>query len=266
MKRLIKQGLNLLGIEARKRHLATSESNGVAYYHIDDFNWENYNSEYREEIKHIQKTHTLKLKKDDYSFNGKELVKASGVLPLHPNHRLLYETMLLLNPSTAVEVGCGGGDHLYNLNQLLPDCLIYGLDRCDKQLAFVLERSPELKNALRRYDATMPFSKNLPRVEVAYTQAVIMHIKTGHAHLSALANLFTMASKQVVLMENWKEHTFLSDINFLYKEGMIPWSNIHFYFRRCPELKNKPHLMIVSSEPLNFEVLETDEQLISGMC
>lgn len=265
MKRLIKKGLNILGIEARKKHLATVESNGVAYYHTDDFNWEVYNTEYREEINHIQKSHTLKLKNGDYRLDGANLVNFAGILPLHPNHRLLYETLLLLKPASVVEVGCGGGDHLYNLKQLLPKCLVHGLDRSDKQLAFVVERSPELKNALQRYDATMPFSKKLPKVELAFTQAVIMHIQTGNAHLSALANLFAMASKQVVLMENWKQHAFLSDIKFLYKEGMIPWENIHFYFRRCPELNNKPHLMVVSSEPLDFEVLERDEQLINGM-
>ncbi|MEZ4814783.1 MAG: hypothetical protein R3A80_06190 [Bdellovibrionota bacterium] len=58
MKKILKKILNFMGIEARKKHFSTAEANGIAYYHLDDFNWEHYNTEYREELRLIQQTHT----------------------------------------------------------------------------------------------------------------------------------------------------------------------------------------------------------------
>ncbi len=90
-----------------------------------------------------------------------------------------------------------------------------------------------------------------------------MHIKTGNGHLVAQSNLFKIASKQVVLMENWTEHPFLDNIKFLFDQGMIPWKQIYLYFRRSPENQNKPHLMVVSSEPLSFEPSKSYSQFVN---
>ena len=228
----------------------------------DDFNWKKYNNYYKQEIIDLQKDFTAVLKKGEYSFTDNQLIKTSDILPLHPNHRLLYETICLLRPERVAEIGCGGGDHVVNLTTLLPDTQISGFDRSNEQLSFALLRSPQLKDKIHRFDITMPFSSKLPQVDIVYTQAVLMHIKTGNGHLVGLSNMFRMADKQVILMENWSKHSFLDDIKRLYENGMIPWKQLFFYFRRAPEFQNKPHVMIISSELLSFEPLESYAQLL----
>ena len=266
MKRVIEKLFNCFGLEIRRRNrFAHIFENKLQNAQDDDFNWKTYNDHYRGELKEIQKTHTLKLSPGEYSFENDKLVKIKNILPLHPNHRLLYETIFLLNPQKAIEIGCGGGDHLFNLSLLIPKIEISGYDRSIEQLNLVIERSQNLKGKIQEFDITLPFSSKLPQADLVYTQAVIMHIKTGNGHLVALSNLFKIASKQVVLMENWKQHPFFDDIKFLSDHGMLPWQQLYFYFRRAPEFQNKPHLMIVSSEPLPFEPLESYSQLVDSL-
>jgi SAM-dependent methyltransferase len=251
---------NVFGLEIsrqRRNRLANSQQ--------DDFNWQSYNYQYQKELRKNQQTDSLKLNPGDYSFENDKLVKIRDIVPLHPNHRLLYETVLLLKPQKAAEIGCGGGDHLFNLNLLMPQIEICGYDLSIEQVSFALERSPNLKEKILEFDITMPFSSKLAQVDLVYTQAVIMHIKTGNGHLVALSNLFRMACKQVVLMENWTQHPFLEDIQFLFEQGMLAWKQLYFYFRRAPEIQNRPHLMVVSSELLPFEPLKSYTQLVDSM-
>lgn len=266
MKKVIKSLFKLGGFEVKRivkyAHVTEKKSENAL---DDDFNWNTYNEHYRNELENILKTHTEKLSLGDYTFENNILKKQKDILPLHPNHRLLYETIILLNPSKITEFGCGGGDHLYNLNILLPNSKINGLDRADAQLSFSLERSALLKDKIQKYDITMPFSNKLPLVDVSYTQAVLMHIHSGNGHIVALSNLFKVASKQVVLMENWTRHPFLDEIKYLFEQGMIPWESIYFYFRRAPEIQNSPYIMVISSTKLPFEELEDYSQLIKGM-
>jgi hypothetical protein len=81
-----------------------------------------------------------------------------------------------------------------------------------------------------------------------------MHIHTGNGHLVALSNLFKMATTYVILMENWRSHDFMESIRDIYDKKMIPWGDLFFYYRFSPEL-NKPHLMVVSAEKLDYEPL-----------
>ena len=226
----------------------------------DDFDWNTYHDHYKAELAEIQKVHTLKLSPGDYVFCNGNLRLQGSILPLHPNHRLLYETILLLLPKSVMEGGCGGGDHLYNLMILSPQIELYGCDLSSELLALLRQRSPQLKADVRQWDITLPHSTQLPIVDVCFTQTVIMHIKTGNGHLVALANLFKIATKQVVLMENWTQHNFLSDIQMLWDKKMIPWSDLFCYYRNSPEY-NRPHLMVVSATKIDFEPL-TDYRIL----
>lgn len=220
----------------------------------DDFDWRWYHHHYQAELSEIKKVHTQVLSPKDYTFSNGFLTHKSSDLPLHPNHRLLYETILQLDPSSVLEVGCGWGDHLYNLSLLAPNIDLYGRDLSNEQLSFLWRRHPELKADIGQIDITLPFSSLYPCVELCFTQAVIMHIHTDDNHLLALANLFKMASKFVVLMENWKSHHFMNSIQQLFEEKKIPWDNLFFYYRNSPEL-NKPHIMIVSAQELPYDSL-----------
>jgi SAM-dependent methyltransferase len=173
----------------------------------------------------------------------------------------LYETLAQLKPASVFELGCGGGDHLANVALLLKDAKLFGVDISDDQLAFLKERHPGLKAATSRHDCTLPFPSDFPKVDVAYTQAVIMHIQTGNGHKEALRNLFNVATKQVVLVENWTRHSFMEDIRDLQSRGLIPWKEVHFHYRESEELR-RPHLMIVSSVPLPQYPNLTDYSLL----
>lgn len=71
-----------------------------------------------------------------------------------------------------------------------------------------------------------------------------------------------MASKYVVLMENFKRHSFVADIGWLKAEGMIDWEEIYFYVRH---FENRPHILIASKTSLNLETLGSYQRLVDAM-
>lgn len=75
----------------------------------DDFDWRAYSAHYAEELTEVEQDHTTRLSPQDYMFTEGRLTQQSSALPLHPNHRLLYETLLQLRPASVLEMGCGGG-------------------------------------------------------------------------------------------------------------------------------------------------------------
>jgi len=116
------------------------------------------------------------------------------------------------------------------------------------------ESYPRLKAEVRIADATVPFTDNFPKVDLSFTQAVIMHIHTGESHLTALANLFNISNKYVMLMERWKNHRFMDDIKLLREQKKIKWDNLYFHYRISAETK-RPHLMICSNQKLDYPAL-----------
>jgi len=222
------------------------------------FNWTLYNLHYKGELKEAKKKYTLALKSGDYQFRNLQLAKHNeNIKPLHPSHRLLYETILQLNPESVFEMGCGTGMHLHNLQTLLPKARICGIDLSHQQLNGLKKTYPEVADKAKQADATVGWT-GLPfkTCDVAFTQAVIMHIHTGDAHLAALENLFKMAGKYVVLYESPKNHPFKTDIQKLFDEGKIKWDNLYFYYRA--DEKNNPSGIICSSLPLNYPKLSSD--------
>ncbi len=121
-------------------------------------------------------------------------------------------------------------------------------------------RHPGLRAQVRQHDITISTHElDLAPVDIVFTQAVIMHIQRNY--INALANLFHVARSQVVLMENWKRHEFMKDIQWLFDQHQLPWKSIYFYYRVSDVLR-KAHLMIVSEQPLSqYPVLETYETL-----
>ncbi len=253
---MIKSVLRRLGA---KKYITMKSDTAQRLGAGDDYDWGQYNEIYRSQIAKMEKRLTLHLTADNYRFEDGQLSIKSGQKPVHPNHRLLYETLLQLKPQSVAEIGCGGGDHIRNLSVLFPDNVIRGYDRSEEQLRFLRERSPNLSDNVRQLDATMPLPKDIRQVDVCYTQAVLMHIQAANSHLVALCNMFHIAKKQILLMENWHRHHFLEDIRSLQRQHMLPWDQVHCYFRRAPEYNNRAHLMVVSREPLAYEPLEAYE-------
>lgn len=222
----------------------------------DMFDWPLYFLHYKGELVENDKKYLQSLAKGDYRFDNGKLAKTdAAVKPLHPVHRFLYETIMLLGPESVFEIGCGTGPNLHNLKILLPDARVCGIDLSERQLKGLTKTYPGLVPYAKQADATAPFSP-LPfeRCDLAFTQAVIMHIHTGELHLVALENLFKMAGKYVVLIERAKNHPLKDDIRKLFDQGRLGWDKLFFYYRVNPE-NGKPMGMICSLEPLSFPEL-----------
>ena len=230
----------------------------------DMFNWTLYNLHYKGELKEARKNYTLTLKLGDYQFHNSQLIKSNeNIKPLHSSHHLLYETIMQLNPQSVFEMGCGTGMHLRNIQTLLPQARICGVDLSSQQLNGLKKTYPQIADKAKQADATTPWTK-LPFeiCDVAFTQAVIMHIHTGDAHLMALENLFKMARKYVILYESMKNHPFLDDIKKLHSTKKISWDNIFFYYR-INEENGLPTSMICSNTSLPYLEL-TDYNIFSS--
>lgn len=258
--------MNLLNVSAR----IAGKLRGLrrpalpADFVADEFDWRTYSSTYRGELADLETTYTARLRTGDAALVDGCLQTVSGVPPLHPNHRLLYETIASLQPREILEAGCGGGDHLHNLSILLPNASVCGFDRASQQLDLLRERNPQLAAAVRTVDLTLPVPADVATVDLVFTQAVLMHIHTGNGHRVALANLFGLARNHVVLMENWLKHDFLADIEALHRAGVIGWREIHPYIRRAPELNDRPHLLVVSAHPVEGMERLQDYRLLTA--
>jgi hypothetical protein len=248
-----------------RRRLARALGNGPSPWGNeahDDFDWATYRSDYERDLAEVATYNTQKLSGGDFTIEDGRIVLRAGLMPLHPNHACLYETIGALAPASVIEVGCGGGDHLHNLGVLHPTIERRGFDRSPGQLGLLRERSPHLSGLAFELDVTLPPSRDYPRAEAVYTQAVVMHIHAGNGHLVALANIFRMATRHVVMVENWWRHWFMDDIAMLYQRGMIEWPRLRLYFRRHA---GRPYMMVASQEELPFEPLSDYRLLLDAM-
>lgn len=194
-----------------------------------------------------------------YSIVKGKIILDPSLLSLNPNHKLLYETIYDLKPGSLLEVGFGCGDHLSNIQKILPETEINGCDLLESQRRFLLARHPKLKtNAnLFVHDITL-FPPNI-KVDLVYTQAVIMHIQRNNCHLNALRNMFHASKKYIVLMENWSEHKFYNDITKISREPGFPWENIYLYVND----DGKQILMVISNTVLEgYRELHNNKELL----
>jgi SAM-dependent methyltransferase len=178
----------------------------------DDFNWSSYHLHYRHEISSISKMNNLVLDQDDFSLKGGKLslLKQNSILP---SHHVLYESIANLQASSLLEIGCGGGDHLKNLSTLFPTKLVRGIDLSKEQIAFALERHPDLAGSVSVIDISRDTPPKALHSDLVYSHAVLMHIsEKGGRFESALENMFIRANNAVVLVENWQQHDFFSAV------------------------------------------------------
>jgi len=231
------------------------------FYKVDDFNWGKYHMAYKRQQMDITNEFTLVLSKDEYQIIEGKILLNPTLLPLNPNSKLLYETVYHLNPKSILEVGVGGGDHIHNLHLLLPEAKFYGVDISQNQIDFLLYRHPDLRNICKlavedvtRKDILNTFGK----VDLVYTQAVLMHIRRGNRHVRALKNMFNI-SDYIVLLEHWAMHNFFDDITKISQERDFPWPELNIYRNDSGE----QILMILSRKELKeFSPLRNNQELL----
>lgn len=221
--------LQSLAWKARTRAARWLTSGRVAEAEVDDFDWSRYHLEYGAQIRELDDLHTLRLTDRDIEVSG-SLMLPRGETPLHVNHRLIYEFAAYTQPSSVLEFGCGGGDHLANLIRLLPNADVEGIDRSAGQLAFLRQRNPEVASHTAHYDLTLPLPSDVKGADLVFTQAVIMHIQTGNGHRVALWNALQRTQKFMLLIENWARHDFVKDLGELLATGRAPWPTATMYW------------------------------------
>jgi len=227
----------------------------------DGVDWSSYNNHYLEELKITAKTNTLILEDADVIIDSTRIqLRRSGVRPLLVSHQLLYETIINLHPKSLLEVGCGAGDHLANLSTLIPGLESKGVDLLSKQLDSLNVRHP--KNNFRLYvsDITMQDCQ-LPKAELVFTHAVLMHITEKHDRfINALENIFKAAQKYIVLIENWTQHDFFSAAQECIKRN--PHWKIYYDISNRDE---KMRVMVISKSKLQeYKPLLDYEDLTQG--
>jgi len=228
----------------------------------DDFDWDVYTPRYMAQLAHVTEKHTPCLSQGHYRVVDGKIALDEGLPDLYARHTALYETVLNLQPRSVMEVGCGGGDHLSNIQKLLPETELHGCDRSAGQLAFLRQRHPDLDGVdVFLHDivaATLPF-----QAELVYTQSVLQHIATGR-HLAALWHIVLAATKYVILVENWRCHDWYRDLRVLSVIRYFPWEEIHFYVNTAT---SKQYPLICSREPLPcppYQVVVTDDEQYRG--
>ena len=232
-------------------------------FYDDDFDWDNYTSDsYERRLKgDIESKYVTNVQPSqaeiDFAAGCVRLKEAK----MHPNHHLLLDAVAYLKPSSVHEVGCGGGDHVANISRLFPKCAVSGGDRGLTQLEMATDRHPELQGKLGLQDITMPYSSHWPKVDLVYSQAVIMHIHTAVSHLVALSNMFSCAKKHVLLVENNQCHNFVGDIMALHSGGHLPWQNMQLHIFERHGVRG----ILASNQSLDLPVLSSDMQLREGI-
>ena len=225
----------------------------------DDFSWKRYHKNYYAQIKGGEKDYTLKLSNDFKITNGK--LEFSCNPPLSRNHEILYKVIHDLNPGSIFEVGCGNGDHMANLQKIMPNAEIKGCDLLQKQLDFLSERNHALESKAAVHDI---IKRPVPLFyDLIYTQAVLMHIQKGDNHLEALRNLFCSSTEYIVLMENWERHNFYEDLKNISMERDFSWKDLHIY--KVDD--GKQIIMVLSDGPiedkkLDYVELKSDEEML----
>lgn len=230
----------------------------------DDFDWNQYHLIYKEELISTSRVANILPKPNDFIFKNNKLEAAEkSILPLLEGHHLLYEIILSLNPTSILEVGCGGGDHLRNLSLFKPELRLNGVDRSEKQLETLRSRHPHLQAHLQVQDMTISGLKLQP-VDIVYTQAVLMHISEGSNRFkNVLDNMFNTAQKQIVLVENWTHHNFMEAVqNVIATNKNWEHAKIYYTYRSvAPNFR----ALVISKVDLPYEKLTNYDQLVMGV-
>ena len=232
-------------------------------FYDDDFDWDNYtNDSYERRLKgDIESKYVTNVQSSQAEIDFAAGCVFLNGAEMHPNHHLLLDAIAYLKPTSVHEIGCGGGDHVANISRLFPNCAVSGGDRGLTQLEMATDRHPELQGKLGLQDITMPHSSHWPKVDLVYSQAVLMHIHTAVSHLVALSNMFNCAKKYVLLVENYQCHNFVEDIIALRSGGHLPWHNMQLHIFE----RHGARGILASNQTLDLPVLSSDTQIREGI-
>lgn len=170
----------------------------------DEYIWENYTPEYSGQLREM-----VQNDKFDFFVRNYEIVDKSPVFHdnLVSNWKELYSLIYEKNPKSVFEFGCGACYHLRNLMTLCPQIEISGADYLQSQIDFGKEFIPkdlEFPKNVSSRDLTGDVS-DLPKVELVYSQAVVMHLNSEKA-VKMMRNMGEVAEKYIIMVEGVRNH------------------------------------------------------------
>lgn len=182
----------------------------------DNRNWKAYPREYATQIRDLMTQHDMFVTTTDVDDDTGNLIFYDN---LHTNWMDLYSILFDIYPKTVFEVGCGSGQHLSNVQIVLPDSTVYGCDINGAQMEFgrtILCIDEELYQNVQVLDFALP---TIPQYlgktfDAVYSQAVLMHLSHANAY-GCLRNMLKISNKYVILIENPDDHNYNTMLNQL---------------------------------------------------
>jgi len=165
----------------------------------DEYNWDTYPKTYAAQVVQVKKRRTLSINRGDFKIVDGGICLKDGLLPLPPNHKLLYEEIIDLAPTSVHEVGCGWGNSLANINVLTAGGIsVYGSEISQKQIDGTKAKHPWLAKHIVLNDIT---KSPVTPCDIVFTAAVLMHL--GDKNLEkAVRNIAASAKQYILLSEN----------------------------------------------------------------
>ena len=168
---------------------------------IADFKWSKYTEvDYKKQYKLIMNEHDLLINSPALTHSHKSLEDSN----LLPALKFLYSQILLLNPKSVFEVGAGNGINLINLQTLMPDSEILGIELLSSQIELGHETFPNFSKVnIRKGDFLDNKLPVFEKYELVFTNAVVMHLSLNNAK-KMIRNLVLASEKYVLMHENIK--------------------------------------------------------------
>lgn len=191
-------------------------------------NWEAEHNPYKQNMVILARLYTIYLSQDSCQLdNEANIVMSPGVKPLHVKWHTIYHAILKLDSESVFEFGFGFGHNLHNLQELRPNIRVKGIDIAVKQYKHAILILPKLKQDLFIWDAADRLDAcHDNSVDVAFSRGVIMFLAR---HIEVIHNMFSVANKQVILLEDWGAHNFYDDIKEYSLSSQFSWPNVYFY-------------------------------------
>ena len=167
---------------------------------MDEFNWDTYTDEhYHPQQLEIMKVMDLFITPSGFTYT-EDVIEFND--NLHPNTKELYHIVHKLQPKSILECGCGPGITLKNLEMVIPNAEIYGVDISEKQLN-MSKWFTKVSDKISEHMSIMDITNQMPdrKFDFIFSNAVIMHLTPIRA-TSALNNMKNASNKYVYLSEN----------------------------------------------------------------
>lgn len=237
--------------------------------HDAHVNWEHMHNAYKQNMEILAQLYTIFLTPESFKLDDEfNIVMAPDVKPLHVKWQTVYHAILKLRAKSVFEFGFGFGHNLHNLETLASDIETRGLDIAIRQYEHAVLLQPRLANRLFVWDGAERLDTAYDNsVDIAFSRGVIMFLAR---HIDVIHNMFSVAKKQIVLLEGWHAHNFCQDIKTYAESERFPWSDLHMYTydagvkERHATSEESVRAMICSQEPIEgdwVQLLINDEQL-----